>query len=77
MTGTMDGIGGTPDVEIQNGKVDGNTLSYEGIRNINNQEVQFNYTATPSGETLEFKIVRADGSGQASTSSTIRLTPAF
>ncbi len=77
ITGKMDGIGGAPDVEIQNGKVDGNTVTFEGVRKINNMDVKFNYTATLDGETLEFKIVRADGSGAPLASSTRRLTPAF
>lgn len=74
VTGKMDGIAGAPDVEIQNGKVDGNTLTYEGMRKINNMDVKFLYTGTLSGEMLEIKIVRADGNGAPLSSSTTRLT---
>ena len=73
--GSMDGIGGAPDVEIQNAKIDGNVLTYVGVRKINNQDVKFNYTATLSGDTLEVKIEREGGNPLAST--TTRLTPAF
>lgn len=77
ITGRMDGIGGTLDAEILNGKVSGDTITYEGVRQINNMDIKFNYTATLSGGTLEFKIVRADGGGAPLSSSTTRLTPAF
>jgi hypothetical protein len=74
ITGKMDGIGGTPDVEIQNGKVSGDTVTYEGIRKINNMDVKFTYRATLIGEKLEFKILRADGAGMPLASSTTRLS---
>ena len=74
VTGKMDGIGGAPDVEIVNGKVNGETITFEGVRKINNADVKFNYTASGSGQALEFKIVRADGSGAPLSSSTTRLT---
>jgi hypothetical protein len=74
-TGSMDGIGGAPNVEIQNGKVDGNVLTFVGVRKINNMDVTFNYTATLNGESLEFKIERAGAAALAST--TTRLTTAF
>ena len=60
-----------------NGKVKGDTLSFEGIRKIANADVKFNYTATLTGETLEFKIIRADGTGMPLASFTKRLTAAF
>ena len=74
IAGKMDGIAGAPDVEIQNGKVDGNALTYEGVRKINNADVKFLYTGTLSGEKLDIKIVRADGNGAPLSSSTTRLT---
>ncbi len=74
ITGKMDGIGGAPDVEIQNGKVSGGTVTYEGVRKINNTDVKFTYTATLTGEKLEFKILRTDGAGMPLASSTTRLS---
>jgi len=73
--GTMDGIGGAPDVEIQRAAVNGNVLEYVGVRQINGQDVTFNYTATLDGDTLEFRIEREGGAPLAST--TTRLTTAF
>ena len=75
VTGTMDGIGGAPDVQIQKGKVDGNVLKYVGVRQINNQDVTFSYTATLTGDKLEVRIEREGGAPLAST--TTRLTTAF
>ena len=71
ISGTMDGIGG-PDVVIQNGKVEGDTITYQGVRKINNADVKFDYTAKPVGDTLEFKIVREDGQGAPLASVTKR-----
>ena len=76
ITGKMDGIGGAPDVEIVNGKVNGNVITYDGIRQINNQDVKFNYIGTLNGDVLDFQILRAAG-GNPLASSTTRLTPAF
>ena len=75
VTGVMDGIGGTPNVEIQNGKVTGDVLTYVGIRKINNMDVKFNYTATFTGDKLEFKIER-EGANAPLASTTTRLTTA-
>lgn len=77
LSGKMDGIAGAPDVEIQNGKVDGNNLTYEGVRKINNADVKFLYTGTLSGDKLDIKIVRADGNGAPLSSSTTRLTSVY
>jgi hypothetical protein len=72
ITGKMDGIGGAPDVLIENGKIEGETITYEGVRKINNADVRFQYTAKPVGDTLEFKIERVDGQGAPLASVTKR-----
>src|SRR5687767_9696967 len=46
ITGTLDGIGGAPDVKVENGKVEGETVTFSGVRQINDADVKFNYTAT-------------------------------
>ncbi len=74
ITGKMDGINLAPDVEIVDGQVNGDTVTYKGVRKINNADVTFNYTATLSGDTLTFKIVRADGAGMPLSSETKKLT---
>lgn len=74
VTGVMDGIGGTPNVTIQEGKVTGDVLTYVGVRQINNMDVKFRYTATLMGDKLEFRIERDNAPALAST--TTRLTTA-
>ena len=62
VTGRLDGIGGAPDVTITDGKVEGNTITFSGIRKINDADVKFNYSATfVDDDTLDFTIVRDDG----------------
>jgi hypothetical protein len=46
VTGVLDGIRGTPDVTISNGKVSGSTLTFNGVRKIAGQDVTFTYTVT-------------------------------
>jgi hypothetical protein len=73
ITGKLDGIGGAPDVEIVNGKIDGDTVTFNGVRTINNMPVKFNYTAKMvDADTLDFKIVRDDGNGAPLASLTKR-----
>lgn len=74
VTGVLDGIGGTPNVTIQEGKVDGDVLTFVGIRQINNMDARFTYTATLTGDKLEVKIERMGANTLAST--TTRLTTA-
>ena len=75
VTGTIDGIGGGPNVDITDGKVAGNVLTFVGIREINGQDVKFTYTGTLTGDKLEFRIERDGANPLAST--TTRLTTAF
>jgi phage tail sheath gpL-like len=73
ITGRLDGINGAPDVEILNGKISGNTITFDGVRKLGQADVKFNYTGTVSGDTIDFKILRADGSGMPLGSLTKRL----
>jgi hypothetical protein len=63
ITGKLDGINGAPDVEIIDGKVTGDTITFSGVRKINGADVKFNYNGKLAGDSLDIKIVRADGSG--------------
>jgi hypothetical protein len=72
ITGKLDGINGAPDVEILNGKIEGDTVTFQGVRKINGADVKFNYTAKASGDMLDFKIVREDGQGPPLGTLTIR-----
>jgi hypothetical protein len=73
ITGRLDGINGAPDVTIVNGKILGDKISFEGIRKLAEGDVKFLYTGTVSGETIDFKILRADGNGMPLGSLTKRL----
>jgi hypothetical protein len=63
ITGKLDGINGAPDVQVMDGKIAGDTLTFWGIRKINGEDVKFTYSGTLSGDSLDIKIARADGSG--------------
>jgi len=58
VTGTLDGIGGAPDVTIANGRLNGDTVTFTGVREIQGEPVTFSYTGELDGETLTFTIER-------------------
>ena len=58
VTGTLDGIGGAPDVTIADGRLEGNTVTFTGVREIQGEPVTFSYTGELDGETLTFTIER-------------------
>jgi hypothetical protein len=63
LIGTLDGIGGGASVQVRDGRVAGDRLTFNGVRDVNGQAVTFNYSATfTDADTLDFTIVRADGS---------------
>jgi hypothetical protein len=73
VTGLLDGIMGTPDVPISNGRVSGGTLTFNGVRKINGEDVTFTYTVTPTDAGgLHFAITR-EGAAPLE-SNTTRLT---
>jgi hypothetical protein len=75
VSGVLDGINGGADVTIQEGKLSGTTVTFNGVRMINGMNVTFSYTATPTADGgLDFKIVRADGTGPTLESLTTRLS---
>ena len=60
---------------FQDGKLSGASVTFNGVRMINGMNVTFNYTATPTADGgLDFKIVRADGTGPPLDSLTTRLS---
>jgi hypothetical protein len=74
VSGVLDGINGASDVPIQGGMISNGTLTFTGVRVINNQNVTFTYTVTrTSGGGLHFAIAR-QGGGRALESMTRRLT---
>jgi hypothetical protein len=63
VTGLLDGIRGTPDVVISNGRIIGSTLTFNGVRKIAGQDVTFTYKVTATdGGGLRFAI---NAEGQA------------
>jgi hypothetical protein len=73
VTGLLDGIRGTPDVTISNARINGSTLTFNGIRKIAGQDVTFTYTVTPTDNGgLRFAI-NAEGQPPLE-SNTTRLT---
>ena len=73
ISGKLDGIGGAADVEIKDGKIDRDTITFSGVRQIGGADVKFNYTAKMvDADTLDFKILRDDGTGTPLASLTKR-----
>ncbi len=54
LTGSMEGRGGP--VEIQEGKVDGDNISFVVVRNFNGNEVKINYRGALKGEELKLTM---------------------
>ena len=61
VTGRLEGVRGAPDVQIVNGKVDKDTITFEGVRQINNAPVHFDYKGRVAGDAIDFDIVQTDG----------------
>lgn len=62
VTGKLAGINGAPDVQIMDGKIENDRLTFWGARRMNNAEVRFNYVGVAKPDAIDFQIVRADGS---------------
>ena len=63
LTGTV----GSPqgDTEITDGKVDGDTISFNVVREFNGSSFKMVYTGTVSGDEIKFKAQREGGEGRA------------
>jgi hypothetical protein len=59
VTGTL--TGNPPDVQISNGMVKGDTVTFSSVRQVNGQDVKFNYTGKIAGEKIDITIDRGDG----------------
>ena len=66
LTGSVTGRNG--DTEISNGKVDGDAVSFDVVREFNGNSVTMHYTGKISGDEIKFKVERQGGEGQAQTS---------
>jgi hypothetical protein len=71
LTGTVPGGGGKgappTEVEITNGKVDGNNISFEVKRTMGGNEMVIKYEGTLSGDELKLKITRPGQDGTPMT----------
>ena len=74
VTGTLAGINGAPDVQIKDGVLDKDRLTFWGIRKIGGADVRFDYVGKVSGEAIDFQILCADGTAAPLASRTTRST---
>jgi hypothetical protein len=73
ITGRVDGVNGAPDIVITDGKIVGDTVTFGAVHTIGKEDLKFIYTGTISGDTIDYKILRADGTGLRLSSLTKRL----
>lgn len=67
LTGTVPGFGRggeAPPVEISNGKVDGDNVSFEVKREFNGNTMVTKYNGTVSGDSMKLKITRETQNGE-------------
>jgi hypothetical protein len=64
LTGTVAG-GRGGEAQITNGKVDGDNVSFDVVREFNGNSVTLHYTGTISGDEIKFKMERQGGEGPA------------
>ena len=62
LTGSLDGGRGGP-VDISNGKVDGNSISFSVVRSFNGNEMKTDYKGTLDGDTLNIEFSRPGRNG--------------
>jgi hypothetical protein len=75
LTGTVPGGGGKgappTEVEITNGKVDGNNISFEVKRPMGGNEITIKYEGTLDGDSLKLKITRPGQDGTPVTTEAV------
>ena len=54
LTGTVSGRGG--ETEISNGKIEGDTVSFTVVRELNGNKMTQKYTGTVTGDGIKFKV---------------------
>jgi len=64
LAGTLAG-GRGGDISISNGKIDGDNISFDVVREFQGNSMTFHYTGKVSGDTINFKMEREGGQGQA------------
>jgi hypothetical protein len=62
LTGTVGGRMG--DTDISNGKIAGDTISFDVVREFNGNSMTLHYTGKVSGDEIHFTVAREGGEGQ-------------
>ena len=70
--GSLAGINGAPDVQIMDGKLENDRLTFWGVRRIDTVPVLFLYVGKVAGDAIDFEILRADGTAAPLASHTVR-----
>jgi len=63
LTGSVSGRAG--DTAISNGKIDGDTVKFDVVREFNGNSMTMHYTGTVSGDQINFKVQREGGDAPA------------
>lgn len=70
--GKLAGINGAPDVQVMDGKLVGERLTFWGIRGVGAAQVKFNYVGVVSPDAIDFQILRDDGAAAPLTTRVTR-----
>lgn len=62
LTGTVSGRNG--DTNISDGKIDGNTIMFSVVREMNGNQMKMNYKGTVDGDVIHFTVMREGAEGQ-------------
>jgi hypothetical protein len=62
LTGTMSGMQG--DIEIADGKVNGDEISFNVVREFNGNTIKMHYTGKVAGDSIKFTVTREGGQGK-------------
>ena len=58
VTGRLDGIGGEADPIVENGMLEGNTVTFSAVRQVQGEPVTFHCTGELDGDTLTVTMLR-------------------
>ena len=62
LTGTVSGRNG--DTNITDGKIEGNTITFSVVREMNGNQMKMNYKGTVDGDVIHFTVMREGAEGQ-------------
>ena len=62
LTGSVSGQAGS--TEISDGKIDGDNVSFDVVREFNGNQVKMHYTGKIDGDQIQFKVEREGGQGR-------------